>query len=275
MTQQEAINPADAFHNVASFLEFLNKHFGAIVFHVPHASVELPEDFAQGLLSPYLQEGVITTELNVLNTKMSDVLLLDLIRGLPYPKVVAPNSRLYCDVERYWDDKKEAMAKYGMGAIYTKDYLGRPLKTVTEAYKRSVKPYYDGHHRLLQTTIEAQKGDVLIIDLHSFGSEMADVIAKGPYPDICIGYNEDWSKPAKRTVELAVNLFEESGYKVGINEPYSNSETPDCPFAYESMMLEVNKKAYMEDGTLRLRRRPEYRRGVHELMSCLLSELAS
>ena len=70
--------------------------------------------------------------------------------------------------------------------------------------------------------------------------------------DICIGFNEDWSKPHKATVELAVNLFEDNGYKVGINEPYSNSETPACPFSYQSMMLEVNKRRYMEDGSLRL-----------------------
>ena len=25
-------------------------------------------------------------------------------------------------------------------------------------------------------------------------------------------------------------IFEDNDYKVGINEPYSNSETPDCPF---------------------------------------------
>ena len=79
----------------------------------------------------------------------------------------------------------------------------------------------------------------MLLDCHSFPSEMSDV-------DICVGYNEDWSKPHKETIELAVSLFEDTGYKVGINEPYSNSETPEYPFAYQSMMLEVNKKAYME-----------------------------
>ena len=70
---------------------------------------------------------------------------------------------------------------------------------------------------------------------HSFPSHLSDV-------DICIGYNEDRSKPCKETIETAVNIFEDAGYKVGINHPYSNSETPDCPFHYKSMMIEVNKK---------------------------------
>jgi len=73
---------------------------------------------------------------------------------------------------------------------------------------------------------------------------------------------------------MAVNLFEENGYKVGINEPYSNSETPTCPFLYQSMMLEVNKKTYMEDGSLHLKTNSEYKRSLHELMISLLSNLS-
>ena len=91
--------------------------------------------------------------------------------------------------------------------------------------------------------------------------------------NICIGYNEDWSKPNKETIELAVNLFEDNGYKVGINEPYSNSETPVCPFDYHSMMLEVNKKVYMEPGSLRLKESSSFKSSVRTLMAKLLSEL--
>ena len=91
--------------------------------------------------------------------------------------------------------------------------------------------------------------------------------------DICIGFNEDWSKPHKETLELTVNLFEDNGYKVGINEPYSNSETPDCPFSYQSMMLEVNKRAYLEDGSLHLLRNTKYKRNVRAVIQNLLSEL--
>ena len=108
--------------------------------------------------------------------------------------------------------------------------------------------------------------DALLLDCHSFPSELSDI-------DICIGYNEDWSKPNKETIELAVNLFEDNGYKVGINEPYSNSETPVCPFDYHSMMLEVNKKVYMEPGSLRLKESSSFKSSVRYLMARLLSEL--
>jgi N-formylglutamate amidohydrolase len=105
-----------------------------------------------------------------------------------------------------------------------------------------------------------------LLDCHSFPSELSDI-------DICIGYNEDWSKPNKKTIELAVNLFEDNGYKVGINEPYSNSETPDCPFEYQSMMLEVNKKVYMEPDSLRIKQPDSKKSNVRNLINKLLSEL--
>ena len=91
--------------------------------------------------------------------------------------------------------------------------------------------------------------------------------------DICVGFNEVWSKPDASTLELVVNLFEENGYTVGINNPYSNSETPECPFAYQSLMLEVNKKAYMDEGSLQLKR-PALRKPIRDLMMKVLDELS-
>ena len=107
--------------------------------------------------------------------------------------------------------------------------------------------------------------DALLLDCHSFPSEAGEV-------DICIGYNEDWSKPDASTLSLMVNLFEENGYTVGINNPYSNSETPDCPFVYQSLMLEVNKRAYMEEGSLRLKQ-PVQRKSIRDLMMTVLKGL--
>ena len=131
-------------------------------------------------------------------------------------------------------------------------------------YEEQLLNLWHFHQERLRNNLCA---DALLLDCHSFPEELSDI-------DICIGYNEDWSKPDKETIELAVNLFEDHGYVVGINEPYSNSETPDCPFGYQSMMLEVNKKAYMEDGTLRLKHNHDHRKNIRQLMISLLSELS-
>ena len=85
----------------------------------------------------------------------------------------------------------------------------------------------------------------MLLDCHSFPEEMGDV-------DICIGFNEDWSKPAKETIDMAVNHFLDHGFSVGVNEPYSNSETPQCNFRYHSLMLEINKRVYLKPGSIEL-----------------------
>ncbi len=228
-----------------------------IVLNEPHASVEGLYD--EGLSFWEIDERFIN-EVVLRWTDWHTDYLFHGYRRENIRTVRFPYSRFIVDAERLWNDPLESE---GQGILY-KQFDGYSRAIPRESEARLLALWQDHQARLRHSLCEG----ALLLDCHSFPSELSDV-------DICIGYNENWSKPAKRTIELAVNLFEESGYKVGINEPYSNSETPDCSFAYESMMLEVNKKAYMEDGTLRLRRRPEYRRGVHELMSCLLSELAS
>lgn len=170
-----------------------------------------------------------------------------------------PYSRFIVDAERLWNDPLEQL---GQGIVY-RSFDGY-TRTVPERSKRMLLGLWHWHQQRLRCHL---REGALLLDCHSFPSEMSDV-------DVCIGFNEDWSQPDKETIEMAVNLFEENGYKVGINNPYSNSETPDCPFLYQSMMLEVNKKAYLETGTLRLKNSLHYRRNIREVMAILLSKLS-
>jgi N-formylglutamate amidohydrolase len=68
--------------------------------------------------------------------------------------------------------------------------------------------------------------------------------------DICIGYNDDETCPEKWLVGRIVQHFESLGYIVGINEPFSNSKTFDVPVVYHSIMIEINKRLYMNEETL-------------------------
>lgn len=86
---------------------------------------------------------------------------------------------------------------------------------------------------------ELLTSESLLIDCHSFPEDLA------PDVDICIGFNEDWSKPDDEMLELVVSHFS-SHYNVEINNPYSNSLTPDCGFHYKSLMIELNKKIYAQ-----------------------------
>lgn len=143
-----------------------------------------------------------------------------------------PYSRFIVDAERLWNDSMESI---GQGIVY-KEF---------DAYRRVVPEeaeLWQWHQRRLASALSE---GALLLDYHSFPKELSDVY-------FCIGYNEDWSRPSKETIEMAVNHFMDKGYKVGVNYPYSNSETPHCHFRYHSLMLEVNKKAYLKPGTIHL-----------------------
>ena len=226
-----------------------------IVLNEPHASIE-------GLYDNQLSFWNIDERfINDIVLKWTDWHTDFLFHGYRSEKVRTvrfPYSRFIVDAERLWDDPLE---QHGQGIVY-KQFDGY-TRTVPEKNEVQLLGLWHWHQQRLRDNLCE---GALLLDCHSFPSEMSDV-------DICIGFNEDWSKPHKDTLELAVNLFEDNGYKVGINEPYSNSETPDCPFSYQSMMLEVNKRAYMEDGSLHLKRHTMYRCNVRGVFQNLLSEL--
>lgn len=157
-------------------------------------------------------------------------------------KVVFPYSRFVCDVERLVND---SMGKEGQGIIYT-HFGGYKRKTLNGEERNMLMGIYNAHQQKLISSMDKNS---VIIDCHSFPSELSDA-------NICIGYNDDWSYD-KKIVEGVVKEFEKSGYTVSINRPYSNSITPYTSFEYPSLMIEVNKKVYMDESlcTLNLNQR--------------------
>jgi N-formylglutamate amidohydrolase len=226
-----------------------------IVLNEPHASIE-------GLYDNQLSFWNIDERfINDIVLKWTDWHTDFLFHGYRSEKIRTvrfPYSRFIVDAERLWDDPLE---QHGQGIVY-KQFDGYTRAVPEENEAQLLGLWHWHQQRLRENLCEG----ALLLDCHSFPSEMSDV-------DICIGFNEDWSTPHKDTLELAVNLFEDNGYKVGINEPYSNSETPDCPFSYQSMMLEVNKRAYMEDSSLHLTYNTKYKCNVRAVFQTLLSEL--
>ena len=166
-----------------------------------------------------------------------------------------PYSRFVVDAERLWNDPLESV---GQGIVY-KNFDGH-RRTVPMQSEQNLLSLWKWHQRRLSSQLSEGS---LLLDCHSFPEELSNV-------DICIGFNEDWSKPSKTTIEMAVNHFMDCGYKVGVNTPYSNSETPDCPFHYHSMMLEINKRAYLQPGSIQLRSNT-LRDDINGLMEKLLA----
>lgn len=227
--------------------------YSNIVLNEPHASVEGLYD---NRLAPW----------NIDESFINDVILewtdwhTDYLFHTSCDKRVStvrfPYSRFVIDAERLWDDPLE---KIGQGIIYRK-FGGYVRHVDKEAEERLLNLWKWHQSRLGRRLTEG----ALLLDCHSFPAHVGDV-------DICIGYNENWSNPGKSIIDYAVNLFEDNGYSVGVNYPYSNSETPECSFLYHSMMLEVNKRVYMEKGSLRLSTKNHGKKPINEVIAMFIA----
>ncbi len=168
--------------------------------------------------------------------------------------VVFPLCRTACDVERMTDDPLE---EKNLGIIYDG---GNPLGDRSGIVSTGDRNYaqvrrydeYVGHHHRMENLILSNSGS-LVIDCHSFSSGptllLPDSGAASKY-DICIGFNEDRTRPDDKFIGTVCSHFEALGYKVGVNEPFSNSKTFSTPVIYKSIMIEVNKRLYMDEETL-------------------------
>ena len=148
-----------------------------------------------------------------------------------------PFSRFFCDVERLENDPLESI---GQGIVYTD--FGECHRNIGDAEsKRLHEEFYRAFMERLRSNLQPS---AFLLDCHSFPSDLSEV-------DVCIGYNEDWSRPEDEILFQTKAIFESFGFKTGLNHPYSNSISPVMPFAYPSMMIELNKKTYLcETGEL-------------------------
>jgi len=153
---------------------------------------------------------------------------------------VFDHSRFCVDVERLIDDALEAE---GQGIVYERFeqvYRGQ----VNRERLMSIRENY--LETLCQQLATVKGGQAMLVDCHSFPSMLA------PDVDVCIGCNDDWSRPAQHTLDVVGLVFERNGYRVAYNKPYSNSLTPWDKPCYHSMMIELSKRTYMNESTLTL-----------------------
>ena len=151
--------------------------------------------------------------------------------------VVYPFSRFFCDAERLENDPLEAV---GQGIIYKR--FGDLNRSVSEQEASFGMQSYREHHDRLRQAITG--GDTLLVDCHSFPADLSDV-------EVCIGLNDDWSRPDEALLDSVLAYFRREGYRTEVNNPYSNSVTPACGVIYKSLMIEVNKRVYMRGNRLR------------------------
>ncbi|MBO4611565.1 MAG: N-formylglutamate amidohydrolase [Bacteroidaceae bacterium] len=203
-----------------------------IILHVPHSSTQFPEFSGYGFSDLDCDERLLIDY-------YTDELFMPEQQRDHVESMVFPYCRLFCDVERLVRDPLE---EEGLGISYSRKHS---FSTLSESFR-----LYADFHALVSKKIVDSSGSTLLIDCHSFSNLPNLLNSNPPDIDICIGYNDDETRPRKNVIENMVRFFESFGYKVGINEPFSNSKTFPVPVEYHSVMIEVNKRLYMNEKKL-------------------------
>ena len=86
----------------------------------------------------------------------------------------------------------------------------------------------------------------VVVDCHSFSSEQVN-ISESDLPDICIGYNDTEQHKIGFTdlFSNVIGIFDRAGYLVNANYPYANAIAPYDADNVMSIMIEVNKRVYL------------------------------
>lgn len=213
----------------------------SLIFHIPHSSVNIPD--RTGYLIDYESEII----------KLTDYATEQLFDIEGTKKVIANFSRIFCDVERFYPDSLEDMSKYGRGFYYTKTDDGSELRSENPSHKEIVLnefyiPYHNRFTEVVTETLDSN-GIVTIIDCHSFNDKplLTDIDQSEPRPDICIGIDKFHTPDF--LLDMVKCQFENNGYYVKINSPYSGTIVPEKYYNIDkrinSIMIEINKKLYM------------------------------
>jgi len=230
----------------------MEKDYGFVVVHVPHASVEIPDKYRKTIL---LDEKRLQYEIR----RMTDAFCDQLYDAPEFPtRVIAPVSRFVCDVERFRDDRLEPCAKNGQGLMYTRMTFGRKFREYDQALRDEIlREIYDPHHERLTAAVERaleRYDKCLIIDGHSFNSRMIvrpDNTLSFPllFPDFDIGVDSYHTPAGLRDTVCA--FVRELGYKPKINTPFGGAITPIKFYQNDkrvfSIMFETNRKLYMNE----------------------------
>lgn len=257
-------------------------HYNHIVIHTPHAGTILPMDF-RILKHPDCVKfnNFLSSSICHLFEQLTDHYtdkLFSCIVQLPtsirpykiaheyIEQISFPYSRLFCDVERLPNDPLE---EQGLGIHYDLSDIERKnngrlwTKTKEDAMK-----LYNEHQDKLASAFYFPVGsfwrESLLLDCHSF-SERDNVLCPNAHEykdiDICIGFNEDETKPSWEFIDSVKGFFTSHGYRVEYNLPFSNCKTVQHykdeynryhKPRYHSLMIEVNKHCYMNEDTLEI-----------------------
>ncbi len=222
-----------------------------IVLNVPHSSVDGLESAGWRSTQKMVENVNTWTDwyTNLIFKPDRKLLMQD---GKAVCMHVFGKSRFVVDVERLIDDEKE---KDGEGIVYER-YGDGLVRDVSPQEKAELYAERESFLAGIEDNIienDRQGYGNILVDCHSFASFLADI-------DICVGFNDDSSRPSDKMLDGIYRIIKDSGFTYGINAPYSNSLQPvsaenltSLRHGYATFMLEVNKKDYLVENTIDLK----------------------
>ena len=219
-----------------------------LILHIPHSSSVIP--FDSGFI---VDKEIIDAEI----LKLTDWFTDELFYSDSDEMIKADFNRVFCDCERFSDDKVEKMSKYGMGVLYTHTDNGILMRKVPKKIRNYIlnKYYFDHHYNLIDAIYEQLilYKKAIIIDCHSFSNIpfIRDLNQNEGRPDFCIGTDLFHTSPELE--KMSFDYFNNNGYSVEINSPYSGTIVPDQLYSrkwnIDSIMIEVNRDLYLIENT--------------------------
>lgn len=241
-----------------------------IIFHIPHASVDIPIDIRQEFC---LLDADLSKEILLMTDHFTDDLFTH--SASTHDSVIKfPVSRLVLDPERFANDADEPMSNVGMGAIYMRRHDGLPLRRNTLNREELLNRYYYPHHKEIERITSkhlSQYHKALIIDCHSFPSKALpyEINQNGPRPEICLGTDE-FHTPSWLSHRMH-DEFRSLGYTVEFDTPFSGTFVPSIFLRSNprvmSIMIELRRDLYMQEHTGLPNER--YSRILHDISSAI------
>lgn len=216
--------------------------FENIVAWMPHTGLYLPNVDNRPEFDTWRRDSLILADEQV-----------DRLYSFLPNKITSDYSRFVVDLERYLDNSKEPMATRGMGYLYNRLIEGTSFDRSIFGGNDYFTQYYKHKHAQLKQAIERIGAGAILLDLHSFNPVPlpCDIDKKPNRPDICLGFNEDDTKFDDSILQALQEHFEDNGFKVAFNTLFSGTMTTDTQTKYKSLMIEVNKKCYLENHVLK------------------------
>ena len=185
----------------------------ALVIHVPHASLSIPDDV-------WSEFSVARAAVEAEALASADLFTDEMARqAWPFAEIIeAEVSRIVVDVERYDDDSKEVMAEVGRGVLYGCDHRMQQIRISLSKIRRGelLDRYYWPHWHRLRT----QANGSILIDLHTYPAEpwAVERHPQRPRPEIDIGFSKGLTPPA--WVDALAKHFRSHEFEIGYNTPY-------------------------------------------------------